>query len=150
MPPRPTLTLPTRSKFSGKEMGGFEAGVDRVVQMLVDLIERRYVSAGADHRPIEFGHRAQYFALDVIGEVAFGAAPGFLREDRDMHRYVEMNDAFVPVLIVMCNMPRLAGAFQYWPLNLLVPKETDGAGFGVLTKWVLPPPQCPRTKDCND
>lgn len=109
-----------------------EAGVDRQLASLIDLIESKYVSTTAEHRPLDFAHRAVYFAIDVVGDVGFGAPFGFLANDRDMHDYVNTSVGFFPVFIVLTLIPALADLFHYWPLSLFLPREGDKVGFGRL------------------
>ncbi|KAH7316774.1 cytochrome P450 [Stachybotrys elegans] len=123
--------------YSGREGASFEPGVDKHVQMLVNLIERKYLSTPSDFRPIEFSHKSQYFALDVISYLGFGEAIGFLKNDSDMHHYVESNDAFFPVLAVVLNMPWLDRWLRMWPLSLALPKVGDEAGFGGLMGFAM-------------
>ncbi|OBR06441.1 Cytochrome P450 [Colletotrichum higginsianum IMI 349063] len=118
--------------YAGRENGGFEAGIDSIVARLVTLIGSKYTSTPTDFRPIEFSHKAQYFALDVVSELSFGEALGFVAGDEDLFRYVETNDRIFPVLAVMLNMPWLGIAMQRWPLNKLLPFESDRFGFGRL------------------
>ena len=68
--------------------------------------------------------------MDVISELGFGEAIGFLANDRDMYKYVEINDGFFPVLAVLLNMPWLSRLLRTWPLNNALPKEGDEIGFG--------------------
>jgi hypothetical protein len=100
--------------------------------MLVELIESRYLSSTTDFRPIEFSHKSQYFALDVISYLGFGEAIGFLENDKDMHSYVAINDGFFPVLAVLLNVPWVDAWLKTWPLNQAMPKESDAVGFGRL------------------
>ena len=125
-------------QYSGKEGIGFEPAVDRHVAEFVDLIERKYLSTPSDFRPIEFSHRAQYFALDVISDVGFGEAIGFLANDKDFYKYVETNDTFFPVLAVILNMPWLSRLMRTWPLSKAMPKEGDEYGLGPLMGYCHP------------
>ncbi|KAK2000903.1 cytochrome P450 [Colletotrichum falcatum] len=118
--------------YAGRENGGFEPGVDRIVARFIDLIGSKYISTSDDFRPIEFSHKSQYFALDVVSELSFGEALGFLAKDEDLFGYVETNDQIFPVLAVMLNMPWLGITMQRWPLNKLLPFESDKFGFGRL------------------
>ncbi|KAF6810739.1 cytochrome p450 [Colletotrichum plurivorum] len=118
--------------YSGLENGGFEAGIDKHVASFVDLIERKYVSTPTEFRPMDMAAKSTYFALDVISELGFGHAYGFLKEDRDLYQYVATKDAFFPVMITMGNVPWLAKLMHSWPLNLGLPKSADSAGFGAL------------------
>ncbi|KAK2052135.1 cytochrome P450 [Colletotrichum caudatum] len=118
--------------YSGRENGGFEPGVDRIVAQFINLIKSKYISTSNNFRPIEFSHKSQYFALDVVSELSFGEALGFLAEDKDLFSYVETNDQIFPVLAVMLNIPWLGIMMQRWPLNKLLPFESDRFGFGRL------------------
>lgn len=97
---------------------------------MIDLVERKYVSTPTEYRPMEFAHKAQYFTLDVISEAGFGSAIGFLENDKDMHQYIHINDKFIPVAIATLNFPMLLRALRTWPLNAVLPKESDVNGFG--------------------
>lgn len=129
---RPSPLTASLLQYAGRENGGFEAGIDGIVARLVTLIGSKYTSTPTDFRPIEFSHKAQYFALDVVSELSFGEALGFVAGDEDLFRYVETNDRIFPVLAVMLNMPWLGIAMQRWPLNKLLPFESDRFGFGRL------------------
>jgi len=125
----PTITL---VKYSGREHGGFEPGIDKHIAELINLIERKYLSTPTQFRPIEFAHKSQYFALDVISELGFGAALGFLSQDKDLYDYLEINDSYFPVLVLLSNMPWLGRLMHRWPLSCMLPKEGDRVGFGRL------------------
>lgn len=124
--------------YSGRDGAAFEPKVDRHVAQLVRLISEEYLSTPSSFRPIEFSHKSQYFALDVISDLSFGEAIGFLENDRDMYRYVETNDTVFPVLAVLLNMPWLSALLRTWPLSLAMPKEGDEAGLGRIMTWVDP------------
>ncbi|KAM0334321.1 hypothetical protein ACHAQA_001345 [Verticillium albo-atrum] len=118
--------------YSGREGASFEPKVDQHVAQFVRLINDKYISTPAEFRPIEFSHRSQYFALDVISDLGFGKAIGFLANDEDMYHYVETNDTVFPVVAVLLNMPWLNAWLKSWPLSLAMPKEGDEAGLGRL------------------
>lgn len=119
-------------QYSGRERPSFEPVVDRHVARLVELIRRKYISTPSDFRPVEFSHRSQYFALDVVSDLGFGEAIGFLANDKDMFKFVETNDTFFPVLAVILNMPWLSRIMRTWPLSKAMPKEGDEYGLGPL------------------
>jgi hypothetical protein len=118
------------SQYSGREKRSFEVGIDKQLNEFIDLIERKYVSEDNHHRPMDFAHAAQYFTLDTIGELAFSAPFGFLTNDRDMHKFIEITSGFFPVFGVLSAMPWLAKLVHRWPLRKLVPNENDKIGFG--------------------
>ncbi|KAE9574166.1 hypothetical protein CGMCC3_g10016 [Colletotrichum fructicola] len=118
--------------YAGRDNGGFEPGVDKMVAQFVDLVESKYVSTATDYRPIEFSHKSQYFALDVIGQLAFGEALGFLANDEDLWGYVSTNDQVFPALALMLNIPHVGIMMQRWPFSKLLPFSSDEYGFGKL------------------
>ncbi|KAK1534673.1 cytochrome P450 [Colletotrichum costaricense] len=118
--------------YAGRENGGFEPGVDRIVAHFVNLVETKYISTPKEFRPIEFSHKSQYFALDVVSELSFGEALGFLANDEDLFGYVATNDLIFPYLAVMLNVPWVGIFLQQWPLNKLLPFSSDEFGFGKL------------------
>ncbi|KAL3292811.1 cytochrome P450 [Colletotrichum asianum] len=139
--------------YSGLENGGFEAGIDKQIAAFVDLIDTKYISTPNVFRPMDMASKSTYFALDVISELGFGHAYGFLKEDRDLYQYVATKDAFFPVMITMGNVPWLAKLMHSWPLNLGLPKSADSAGFGALmgfTKTFVDGRLAPDTKPGKD
>jgi len=129
------MILTHRLQYSGKEFGGFEPVVDRQIAELVKLIERSYISTPTEYRPIEFAHKMQYFAIDVISGIGYSAPVGFIANDKDMYRYVEINDGFFPIFALLGNMPWLGLMMQRWPFNAALPKDSDAQGFGRLIKY---------------
>lgn len=119
-------------KYSGRDGAAFEPIVDKLVARLISLIESKYLSTAEKLCPVEFSQKSQYFTLDVITELAFGEAVGFLANDKDMYKYIEINDGFFPILAVILNMPWLDKYLKSWPLNMALPGEGDQVGFGRL------------------
>jgi hypothetical protein len=117
-------------------MGGFEEGIDKHVIGLIGLIERSFVSTPTDFRLVDFAQKSQFFALDVICEVGFGATPGFLSQDKDLFNYLEINNAFFPVLIILSHFQWLARLMHKWPMKYSLPKVGDKVGFGALMRYV--------------
>ncbi|KAM4063978.1 cytochrome p450 [Hirsutella rhossiliensis] len=121
--------------YSGREMGGFEPGIDKHVSSFVDLIERKYISTPGEYRPMDLAIKCNYFALDVISELGFGAAFGFLKEDRDLYQYNEITRQFFPFVMFMSNVPFLLSMLGRWPLSSMGPTAGDAAGFGRLMQF---------------
>ncbi|POR38914.1 Putative cytochrome P450 [Tolypocladium paradoxum] len=121
--------------YSGREMGGFEAGMDKHIASFVSLIERKYLSTPGEYRPMDMAIKCNYFALDVISELGFGAAFGFLREDRDLYQYNEKTRRFFPFVMFISSVPALLSMLGRWPLNTMGPASGDSAGFGRLMRF---------------
>ncbi|KAK5657248.1 hypothetical protein OQA88_3307 [Cercophora sp. LCS_1] len=113
-----------------------EQHVDHVLGDFIDLIERNYISTDTDYRPVDFAHKAMYFAIDTISQIAWGEQMGFIANDEDMYKYLEINDGFFPVLAVLLTMPKMDKYLKAWPLKLLLPKEGDTTGFGKMIRFV--------------
>ncbi|EQB49422.1 cytochrome P450 [Colletotrichum gloeosporioides Cg-14] len=111
---------------------GFETGIDRQLLNFVQLIDQHYVSTDAEFRPLDLAEKTQYFALDAIGDISFGGAFGFLAEDRDLFRYIEINESSLPIMNIVSVLPWLGRLVHKWPFRLMLPTENDQIGFGRL------------------
>ncbi|OLN85443.1 Pisatin demethylase 21 [Colletotrichum chlorophyti] len=120
--------------YAAKENEGFsfESGIDRQLMSFIRLIDQHYVSTDTDFRPLDLAEKTQFFALDAIGDVSFGGAFGFLAEDRDLFRYIEINESSLPIMNVVSVLPWLGRLVHRWPFRLMLPKEGDEIGFGRL------------------
>lgn len=107
-----------------------EGSIDMQIAKLVHLIDTKYISTSDDYRPIDFGEKASFFTLDVISELAFGQAFGYLDEDGDVFNYLAITKTFIPIMMVLGDVPYLATALQSPMLRGLLPKESDKLGFG--------------------
>ncbi|CAJ2499709.1 Uu.00g025620.m01.CDS01 [Anthostomella pinea] len=122
-----------RAKMGTANEGfGFGAGIDRQILEFVKLIDDKYLSTPTEYRPVQFFQKVSFFALDVIGDISFGTAFGYLSQDEDLYRYHEINDEALPVMNIMSTMPWLASFLYKWPFNTMLPKEGDRVGFGRL------------------
>lgn len=117
-----------------------EKGVDKQLVTLVQLIETKYLprsSASNDGKtsvpvPVDFSRLFQYLALDVISELSFSGAFGFLRKDEDLYKCIEINEAGLKFMSWAVTVPCVANLFLRWPFNRLIPSEGDEVGFGRL------------------
>jgi hypothetical protein len=98
------------------------------------LIDHKYVSEPATLRPMDLAAKIEFFTLDVISDVSFGAPFGFLSEDNDLFRYNEINASAVPVMNMLQAMPWLANIVYRWPFRLALPSDGDNVGFGRLMR----------------
>ena len=107
-----------------------EGTVDKQVVNFVDLIDAKYVSTSQNFRFMDFSEKASFFTLDVISELAFGKAFGYLETDQDVYDYLSMSKAAIPALMALSDVPVLAEILQSRLLRGLLPSEADKAGFG--------------------
>ncbi|KAA6412103.1 MAG: cytochrome p450 [Lasallia pustulata] len=117
--------------YSGKENPGLEKSIDDRVQDLVNLIGRKYISTGTTLRTLDFAQVAQYFTMDVLTDVAFGAPFGYLNRDEDVHDYIKTIRSFMPVLELKTNHPVVNALMGSRLVKaLLAPTAHDRTGMG--------------------
>lgn len=125
------LHASTRSKmaagYSGKEVDNIESTVDENVQRLVDMLETNYISKG---KPFDFGHKAQYFTLDVISALAFGEPFGDIETDSDIYGYIRAMEESMPTIIVTTVMPWIMKLLQMPIFKGMLPSDKDPVGVG--------------------
>lgn len=107
-----------------------------MLRQLIKLIETKHVSSSTGpegHRPpVDFGRAVMFFSLDVIGEISFSKAFGYVEQGKDLYNFLEINDSFFPILAVALTIPWLDRYLKSWPLRAAMPKEGDINGFGKL------------------
>ncbi|EXJ92137.1 hypothetical protein A1O3_00687 [Capronia epimyces CBS 606.96] len=116
--------------YAGKDVPNLEESLDNVIHKLVSLIETNYLSTDTEYRPIDFARKAQYLTLDIIGDIGFGRAFGYLDEDKDMFSYISTTEATIPMIILVGAFPWLAKVVQSPLLKAFLPKDTDAYGLG--------------------
>lgn len=110
--------------------------MDRQLNRLVDLINKKFVSNGsANQKPMDFAAATHLFALDIIGDLTFGKAFGFLDEGDDTYGFIKWNEDFLLASITAAVLPTVARIVEWWPLSELLPKATDPTGLGKFIKY---------------
>jgi cytochrome P450 len=85
------------------------------------------------YKPVDFARIAQYFALDVISDIAFGQPFGFLESDSDVYDYIKTQEALLPIFEWFSTLPSLERLTRVgWVSKLIMPKPTDKKGLGRL------------------
>ncbi|KAK5632140.1 hypothetical protein RRF57_007854 [Xylaria bambusicola] len=119
--------------FLMKENPHLSLKIDGSIASFVNLIQRKYLSTSENARPIDLGLVSQYFSLDVITAIAFGAPLGYLDNDQDLFGYVKTTDAILPFVTLCSSSPSLGWFMsQAWVTNLVGPSPQDKTGQGVL------------------
>ncbi|KAK3685320.1 cytochrome P450 [Podospora appendiculata] len=116
--------------YSGKENESMESTIEAQIAKLIELIETKYLSTAQQYRPMDLAQKCQYFTLDVISHLAFGAPFGYLVQDDDVYDYIKMTAAVIPAMLVLANVPTLANVLQSRLFRGLLPKASDKVGFG--------------------
>lgn len=124
-----------RNKFANGYAGtgnpDFEAGVDRVLWDVINLINSKYLSHGADLKPFDHSAVMQYFTLDVVMSLSLGKPFGFVSQDKDIFDYVQTMWENFPVMNFMLAYPPVV-KFLSLPAvqKMTVPSVKDRTGLG--------------------
>ncbi|KAI2625690.1 cytochrome P450 [Hypoxylon sp. NC1633] len=118
--------------YSGRLNGGFEAGIDRQISSLLQLVDK-YANKST---PMDMSQKTQFLGLDVIGDITFGQPFGFLRQDNDICSYISVHDSSMPGFNLVTVLPWLTEWVHRWPLNLMLPKTGDKTGLAGLSAMI--------------
>lgn len=107
-----------------------EHHVDNHVIRLVKTFDSLYAQTG---KVFDYAPWAQYFAYDVVSDVAFGKALGFVESNSDVFGLLHMFQQGIPITAVFTKLPTLAWLFRVTGLKgLLKPKPSQNFGIGGL------------------
>jgi cytochrome P450 len=115
--------------YTGKDIPCLETRIDERVLELVAVLEK-YVKTS---QTVDFAHLAQYLALDVLTDLAFGRPVGYLAAEEDLYEYINKSADFLPIMELGTNHPWInkilsSRLMQY----LAAPKASDRTGLGAL------------------
>lgn len=114
-----------------------EHHVDSHVLRLIKTFDTLYCTPD---KVFDYAPWAQYFAYDVVSDVAFGKALGFVESNSDVFGLLKMFQQGIPITAVFTKLPTLAWFFRVTGLKgLLKPKPSQKYGIGGLMH-VRPPP----------
>ncbi|KIW94721.1 uncharacterized protein Z519_04698 [Cladophialophora bantiana CBS 173.52] len=112
--------------YSGKEVDTLESDIDENLQRLLALIKREY-----NGKPLDMSLLASFFTLDVLSQIAFGDAFGFITANEDLYNFNKIANQFFKVIELIVNHDTLRKLIQSRPMQkLLAPKGTDEFGQG--------------------
>lgn len=107
-----------------------ESSIDTAVDMLVRLIESKYISSHSDYCPMDFGEKAEYFTLDAMGLLSFGEMFGFLEKDDDVLGFFQTVRTLLPVVFVLTDLPLVTRMLHSRFLRRFLPNVSAKLGFG--------------------
>ncbi|KAH7353681.1 cytochrome P450 [Plectosphaerella cucumerina] len=112
--------------YSGREVLDLEGKIDKNLHALIKRLDDDIAAGG----PLDFGRKAQYFTLDVITDLAFGDAFGFLATDSDIYDYIRTTEESLPVFMVTTVLPWMIKIFGSPIFASILPSDKDVMGFG--------------------
>lgn len=107
-----------------------EHTIDQHITRLISLIEDKYLSTHGQYHPVDIARKVQYFTLDVISDLAFGQAFGYMERDDDVFDFIKITRSFFPITLVMANIPFVVTLLHSPLFRGLLPKGSDPVGFG--------------------
>lgn len=111
-----------------------EATINTQIANFVRLLETKYLSTNDDYRPCDFGEKASYFTMDVISDLSFSEPFGYLEQDGDVYEYLKITKSFVPIMMILVDLPSVTAALHSPLLRGLLPSESDKFGFGAFIR----------------
>ena len=106
-----------------------ESNIDARVQDLMNLIQS-YINRSV---PIDMAEKLQYFTLDSLTDIAFGAPFGYLTQDKDLYSYNKTSTAFFPIMEMQTNSRSVHAILNSRLVQYLAgPKAGDTTGLGAV------------------
>ncbi|KIX07159.1 uncharacterized protein Z518_01812 [Rhinocladiella mackenziei CBS 650.93] len=116
--------------YSGKENPHLESDIDECILDLMNLINRKYVSADGSVR-MEFARKVQYFTSDIMSKLSFDAKFHDLRDDNDNYGYIHEVETIYPNIFVVSVIPAVIDFFtKLGVLDWVTPSEDSKLGVG--------------------
>ncbi|KAL7916625.1 cytochrome P450 [Trichoderma velutinum] len=112
--------------YAGRDVDNIESKIDNNVREFMSLLDR-YADRKA---PVDLGRKVQYFTLDCISDIAYGAPFGFVETDTDVYEYIETTEKNLPMVMVVTVFPWLLRLLNSPILKGLLPSAKDKLGFG--------------------
>ncbi|RDW74218.1 cytochrome P450-24 [Coleophoma crateriformis] len=117
--------------YSGKDTPGREKTVDGHILSLVHLMETKYLSSMREFKVLDLAGICSFFTLDVITELAFGSAFGFLAADADLYDYNKSITPIMPLMELNSNITWIAAILNNPRVKKLTsPAANDGSPMG--------------------
>jgi len=95
---------------------------------LLSLIRREAASGNV----VDIARLAQYFTLDVLTQIAFGAPFGYVSRNEDVYQYIKEVTEFLHILELGSNFPSIQRILSSRAMKMFRPRPTDSTGLGAL------------------
>ena len=99
------------------------------------MIRDRYTTREGPVKELDFARFSQYFTLDVLTQIGYGKAFGYVEQEKDIHSYIETVGKILPVMMLFGALPFLVSVTNTWLYQtLLAPSTGDKRGVGKLMR----------------
>ena len=114
--------------------------IDSHVCKLVALIRNRYVSTEEWTKVVDLAQKIQYFALDVVMDIATGNPFDDLLHDEDRFEYLRSTADSLPAIAMVSSVSWAGKILQSrWIAPLVAPSASE-YGIGKIVEYILLPP----------
>ncbi|KAI3390453.1 hypothetical protein diail_9634 [Diaporthe ilicicola] len=120
--------------YGGRDNMDMEKRVDAKIAHLKDVLRQRYLSQSDKLEPMDLARVAYYFTLDVITDLSYGDAFGFLDAEDDLYNYTRSLDQLLLVTGLVSELPWLRKLANTFVGAALKPKVSDTSGLGRLMR----------------
>jgi cytochrome P450 len=115
-------------QYSGKDIPTLEPDIDDRIVELISLIR----AETAKGKLVDMARLSQYFTLDVLTRIAFGAPFGYLTRNEDVYHYIKQTTAFLSILELASNFTFINNILSSRLMRPFAPKTTDKSGMGAM------------------
>lgn len=118
--------------YSGKENLSLEKDIDDCVLELVNLVDKKYISApGQKLVPMDLAQKVQFFTSDIMSKLSFDAKFHDLRDDNDNLGYIHEIETLFPNIFCTCTIPAVIEFLtNIGFLGLFAPSANSKLGLG--------------------
>lgn len=127
--------------YAGRDNMDMEKRVDAKIMHLKDVIRQRYVCEGDEVKTVDLARLSYYFTLDVITDLSYSEAFGFLDAEGDLYNYTKALDQLLKITGVISELPALRKIANSALVSFFLrPKFSDKSGLGRLMGFVTTAP----------
>ncbi|KAG6364318.1 hypothetical protein INS49_005918 [Diaporthe citri] len=120
--------------YGGRDNMDMEKRVEGKISHLKDVLRQRYLSEGDKLISVDLARLAYYFTLDVITDLSYGEAFGFLDAEDDLYNYTRSLDQLLVVTGLFSEIPFLRKINNTFVGDMFKPKFSDKSGMGRLMR----------------
>ena len=119
--------------FSMTNLRRFEGEVDVHITELCRIFRNKFASTGKE---LDFACWAQWFVYDLVTQLGFGEAVGFVKEGKDVGGLIQSFHDMAPMAGLVAALPWLMNPILKNPLfkRYLMPRAGDNTGTGKIMK----------------
>ncbi|CUS12206.1 unnamed protein product [Tuber aestivum] len=121
--------------YSNSSVLQMESYVDALVSAWISALSTEFTATETSFKSCDFACWAQFLTYDVISELAFGKAFGFIATRGDHKQYIASLQQALPIIVILSYFEELVKFMALgWVRKFATPIINDKTGYGNLTK----------------